>query len=183
MSHVWRPLFVALALVAGILIFRAFYVPKSFGVGETGYMYGWHNPANEQYWKDVKVKYRGSAYCKACHSVNFDHIQNTPHHIIPCEDCHGPGVDHPEKLGKLPIDGNRLLCLRCHARLKYPNSDRARIRGVDPATHQDPSLECVACHDPHNPNLGVFNKSSQLFRNYAPEPDTSAVTGAGNTKK
>jgi Cytochrome c3 len=182
-SHVWRPLFVALALVAGILIFRAFYVPKEFGIGESGYMYGWHNPTNEQYWKDIKVKYQGSKYCKDCHSKNFTYIQNTPHAIIPCENCHGPGTDHPGKIAKLPIDINRLLCLRCHAILKYPNSDRGKIRGIDPATHQDPNVECVTCHDPHNPNLGALKKSSQRFPSYKSEPGAPAETGAEKAKK
>lgn len=183
MSHVWRPLFVALALVAGILIFRAFYVPKEFGVGEAGYMYGWHNPKNEQYWKDITVKYRGSDYCKDCHSKNFASIHNTPHAIIPCENCHGPALNHPENPKKLEFNTSRLLCLRCHAILKYPNSDRGSIRGINPDTHQDPNVECVTCHDPHNPNLGALKKSTQRFPVYAPESGAPAEKGAGATKK
>ena len=182
MSHVWRPLFVALALVAGILIFRAFYVPKDFGIGEAGYMYGWHNPNNEKYWQEIKVKYKGSPYCKDCHTENFTAIQNTHHAIIPCENCHGPGTDHPEKIAKLPIDVSRLLCLRCHAILKYPNSDRGKIRGIDPAMHQDPNVECVTCHDPHNPNLGALNKTHQRFPVYPQEPADAAAKGAGAAK-
>ena len=183
MSHVWRPLFVALALVAGILIFRAFYVPKDFGIGEAGYMYGWHNPNNEKYWQEIKVKYKGSPYCKDCHTENFTAIQNTHHAIIPCENCHGPGTDHPEKIAKLPIDVSRLLCLRCHAILKYPNSDRGKIRGIDPATHQDPNVECVTCHNPHNPNLGALKKTHQRFPVYQHEPEESGAKGAGAAKK
>ena len=46
-SHVWRPLFVVIAIVAAIFLFRAFYVPDNFGSGE--YLVAWtenrSNPA------------------------------------------------------------------------------------------------------------------------------------------
>ncbi len=44
------------------------------------------------------------------------------------------------------------LCIRCHAKLDTPSSGRAKIRGIDPETH-NPEAECSLCHDPHHPNL------------------------------
>jgi len=141
-----------LGIVALVLIIRGFVVPKSFGIHERGYMYGWYNKNNENYWKDFKVKYRSSEYCKDCHSGNYSSIMQTPHAIIQCENCHDPAIDHPENPQKLEINRSREQCLRCHSRLSYPTSDRAKIRGIDPDKH-NPGIECAACHNPHKPSL------------------------------
>ena len=151
-SHVWRPLFVVLGVVALILIARLVLVPKDFGVWERGYMYGWHRKGNEAEWKQVKAKYRTVAYCRECHAEKVASLGKSPHHIIPCEDCHGPALDHPRDPPTLFIDHGRELCLRCHARLVTPSSGRARIPGINPETH-NPEAECSLCHDPHHPNL------------------------------
>ena len=151
-SHVLRPLWVVLGLVAIVLIARTFYVPASFGVHERGYMYGWYRADNAEDWKKVTVKYQGSDYCKTCHSDKHESISMTPHAIIQCENCHGPAKEHPADPPKLAIDKSRGLCLRCHASLPYPTSGRANIRGIDPDRHNS-DIECVTCHDPHKPAL------------------------------
>jgi len=151
-SHVFRPLYVVIGIIAVVLIIRGFVVPKSFGIHERGYMYGWYNKNNENYWKDFKVKYRSSEYCKDCHSENYSSIMQTPHAIIQCENCHDPAIDHPENPQKLEINKSREQCLRCHFMLPYPTSDRAKIRGIDPDKH-NPGIECAACHNPHKPSL------------------------------
>ena len=151
-SHVLRPLWVVLALVALVLAIRFFYVPRDFGIHERGYMYGWHKKSDENFWKNFKVKFKGSEYCRDCHSGNYNSIMTTPHANIICEDCHEPAADHPEAHPKLKIDKSRELCLRCHYPLPYPTSGRANIRGIDPEKH-NPGVECSMCHDPHKPSL------------------------------
>ena len=151
-SHIYRPLLVVIGLVCIILIVRFIYVPKDFGVHRRGYMYGWYRENNIKFWKDFKVKYQGTEYCKDCHSDKYESIMTTPHAIIPCEDCHGPATDHPSDPPKLAIDKSRGLCLRCHSALPYPTSGRSQIRGIDPETH-NPDVECVMCHNPHKPSL------------------------------
>jgi predicted CXXCH cytochrome family protein len=153
-NHVYHPLWVVLGLVCIILVARYFYVPKDFGIGERGYMYGWHRKGDVEFWKDFKVKYRGSEYCKDCHSENYKKLMQSPHVIIPCEDCHSPAIDHPENPSKLQIQKGKELCLRCHYPLPYPTSGRANIPAVDPETH-NPGTECVMCHNPHNPLEGL----------------------------
>ncbi len=157
-NHVLRPLMVFLGIVILILVARTVLVPKDFGVGERGYMYGWHRKGNEEEWKNniVKVKYQGKEYCKDCHDKNYASINKTPHKIIPCEDCHGPAIDQPsETRPKLDIDKSREQCYRCHVKLPYPTSDRAKIKGfLDPEQH-NPGIECVTCHNPHNPMGGL----------------------------
>ena len=154
-NHVWRPLFVVLGLVAFILIVRLFYVPKDFGIQDQGYMYGFHRLGNEKEWKSMKVNYKHDIeYCKGCHEDKVTSLQSSPHTIIPCEDCHGPAMDHPDNPPKLTIDKSREQCLRCHAFLPYPTSGRVVINGIDPEKH-NPGVECVSCHNPHNPMEGL----------------------------
>lgn len=151
-SHIWRPLYVVIGLVGIALIIRTFYVPKDFGIWERGYMYGWHRKSNEEDWKAFKVKYQTKEYCKDCHEDKYSLINQTPHAIIQCENCHGPAIDHPSDPPKLSIDKSREQCLRCHYPLPYPTSGRANIRGVEPDKH-NPDIECVMCHNPHRPSL------------------------------
>jgi hypothetical protein len=153
-NHVYKPLFVVLGVVVLILAIRMVYVPKDFGVGDRGYMYGWHRHANEEDWKNFKVKYQGREYCKDCHSDKYSKIMNTPHKIIQCENCHGPAIDHPADPPKLVIDKSRAHCLRCHFPLPYSSSNRSKIKGIDPLKH-NPDMECSACHNPHNPMEGL----------------------------
>ncbi len=149
-SHVWRPLYVVLVIVALVLVARTVLVPADFGIGSRGYMYGWHRAGNEQQWKDVKVKYKTAQYCVNCHRGKYDEIRLSPHAAIGCENCHGPALGHPEDPKTLTIDRSRELCARCHFRLEYATSGRGKIRGINPKTHH-PELDCVTCHWPHDP--------------------------------
>ena len=149
-NHVLRPLFVALAIVAAIVIARTVLVPSDFGVYERGYMYSWHRKSNEAEWKTVRVKYKTAKVCAECHQDKVDDIKHSAHESIGCENCHGPNYDHPKDPIGLTVDRSRSLCIRCHAYLPYKTSDRGGIRGIDPTKHY-PSAECVMCHIPHNP--------------------------------
>lgn len=149
-NHVWRPLYLAIALVLLVLLARQLIVPADFGVHEQGYMYGWHRKSNEEEWKAVKVKYRTTAYCRECHKDKYDDLTLSPHAAIACENCHGPAYDHPKDPPGLLVDRSRALCIRCHAILPYKNTTRGNINGINPETHY-PQAECVMCHIPHNP--------------------------------
>lgn len=151
-NHVWRPLFVVIGLVVLILLFRAFYVPADFGTQERGYTFGFHRLSNEQEWQDYPAKYKDSQYCNDCHADKVAENEAAQHAMIPCENCHGAAFDHPDSPEKLTIDRSRDLCLRCHAGLFMPTSDRNDLPGIDPAQH-NPGEECSMCHNPHNPSL------------------------------
>ena len=92
-SHVWRPLYVVLLIIVGVLVVRKILVPADFGVGARGYMYGWHRPSNEEDWKKVSVKYRTAEYCKGCHKEKYEEIKQSPHANINCENCHNPELE------------------------------------------------------------------------------------------
>jgi predicted CXXCH cytochrome family protein len=149
-SHVWRPLYLVLGIVAAVLIARLFLVPEGFGVHERGYMYGFYRKANENEWKSLAAKYKTSAYCRDCHADKVARLKDSFHAAIQCENCHGPAGDHPGDPPKLEIDRSRELCLRCHAYLPYAASGRSKITGIDPEMH-NAGRECTTCHDAHNP--------------------------------
>lgn len=151
-NHVWRPLFVVIGLVVGILLFRAVYVPADFGSQERGYTFGFHRLSNEQEWKDYPAKYKDSSYCNECHDDKVESLSVSQHGMIPCENCHGAAFDHPDNPEKLVVDRSRELCIRCHSKLYMPSSGRNDIPGIDPAQH-NPGESCSDCHNPHNPSL------------------------------
>lgn len=153
-NHLWRPMLVALGLVALILLLGFLLVPADFGIHERGYMYGWYRRSNEAEWKKVTVKYRGSTGCQECHDENYTTLQASPHAEIACENCHGPRGEHPENPEKLSIDTSRPLCLRCHQRLPYPNNVRGKLPAIEEGQHY-PGKECVRCHQPHDPTQEV----------------------------
>jgi predicted CXXCH cytochrome family protein len=148
--HVLRPLFVFAGLILIFLVVRSFAVPPGFGIHDGEYIYAWYDQANLETWKSVQVKYRGREYCQGCHATEFGQTSASSHAPIQCESCHSPAVNHPTDPPRLAIDRSRDLCLRCHADLPATLSGRAAITGKDPETH-NPGIECVTCHQPHNP--------------------------------
>ncbi len=153
-NHVLRPLWVAIAFVALILLVRYVIVPKDFGVQGESFTFNYYRASNVQEWKDFPVSYLGKDVCVECHEEKGTLLESSPHAIIQCENCHGPGKDHPETENPetMIIDRSRLQCLRCHADLHYTDTSRAEIPGIDPNEHNVDS-ECVECHDSHNPDL------------------------------
>jgi predicted CXXCH cytochrome family protein len=146
--HVLRPAYVVLAVVAIILIARTFWIADDFGIHEQGYMYGWYRQSNVEEWKKVSVKYLGRESCAGCHAGQSQKVAGAKHKAIECENCHGPALSHPDDPRKLVLDRSRQLCLRCHARLLYPTSQRSEIKGINPDQH-NPGLQCAMCHEPH----------------------------------
>jgi hypothetical protein len=151
-NHVLRPLWLALGLVALILLLRVFMVPDDFGIHGRNFTYGFYRLSNVQEWKDFPVKYQGEETCAECHEENYTDHAGSKHKIIQCENCHGPAVGHPDTVEKLPIDKDKELCLRCHAYLPYKGSQRNDLPAIDPVTHKK-GRKCLNCHSPHNPDL------------------------------
>lgn len=140
--------------VAGIIGARMIIAP-SFKAVDGDYRYQWHRVANEQEWKDFKVKYRSSSYCKDCHIEQFKMVAASVHAKVECENCHGPAMGHPDNPPKLASDKSKSLCLRCHSSLPYRQvkyvelpKGEIQLKMIDPDNH-NPDLECIACHNPH----------------------------------
>lgn len=152
--HVLRPLWVAIGLVGLILISRVFLVPDDFGVHGRNFTYGYHRLSNIQEWKNFPVKYRGRETCVECHEEHVQKLDASSHAAVECENCHGPSVNHPDDVEILPINTKRELCLRCHAFLDYPNSDRGQLVSIENKRHKR-RHECIKCHNPHDPKEDV----------------------------
>jgi hypothetical protein len=150
-NHVLRPLWVAIAFIALILLARYLLVPRDFGVQGESFTFNYYRASNVDEWKNTPaVGYLGKEVCVECHDDQGTDLESSPHTIIQCENCHGPGRDHPETENPetMTIDRSRNLCLRCHADLSYENSSRADLPAIDPNEHNVDS-ECVQCHNPH----------------------------------
>jgi predicted CXXCH cytochrome family protein len=144
--------------IAGITGARMIIAP-SFKAANNDYRYQWHRVANEQEWKEFKVKYRGSSYCKDCHTQQFKEVGASLHAKVSCESCHGPAINHPDNPARLTIDNSRSLCLRCHSDLPYRRTQYSelpkgeiKLKMVDPDIH-NPEMECIACHNPHKTDI------------------------------
>ncbi len=148
-NHVLRPLMVVVLIVIAFVVVRWIYVPDDFGT-HGSFTYNYYRESNIPEWQSVTVKYQGKGYCGNCHNDKVDLISSTPHSRIQCENCHGPGIGHPETV-KLAIGDSQKLCLRCHFYLPYAASGRSKIVGIDPNAHGLPGLTCVDCHNPHQP--------------------------------
>lgn len=151
-KHWLRPLWVAIVVVAAVLVGRVFMVPDDFGVHGESFTYHYYRASNVQEWKDFPVKYRGRERCERCHRENSEEVAASKHAAMQCENCHGPAAGHPRESKKLPIDASRDLCLRCHQYLDYPSSLRRELPGVNGERHGR-QAECRKCHDPHHPDL------------------------------
>ena len=151
---------IVFAVLAAVVAARKIIVP-SFAAVNGDYRYRWHRVANEQEWKNFPVSYKDNdrAYCSGCHPEEAAKMAASVHADIQCEDCHGPVDNHPDNPARLPIDRNRNLCLRCHAKLPGRPTLYAQLPGKtiqlvlqDPEKH-NPGIECVTCHDPHKAAL------------------------------
>lgn len=150
--HALRPLWVAIVLVVAVLIARQFMVPDDFGVHGETFTYNFYRLSNVDEWKAFPVKYQGRELCAGCHAQHSQQLAASKHADIQCENCHGPGAAHPNEIMKLPVDGSRVLCLRCHQSLAYPTSQRSALPGIDGEAHNK-QFECRLCHRPHHPDL------------------------------
>ena len=150
--HVLRPVWLAIGLVVVLLITRQFVVPEDFGVHGESFTYNFHRLGNVQEWKDFPVKHLGRESCSGseCHEDKVAMLGASPHAAIECENCHGPGVGHPDQVELLSIERSREHCLRCHQSLDYPNNARSELPNIRNSTHGR-RRECVNCHVPHDP--------------------------------
>jgi predicted CXXCH cytochrome family protein len=164
MLQILKVLVIVIAAVdlVGLIPVATSIVAPSFTAVEGDYMYQWHRVDNEMEWKDFKVKYQGSDYCKDCHLGQYDKIKASKHAMVQCENCHGPAIEHPADPQKLVIDQRREMCLRCHSYLPYRPKEYAELSAgpipmkmKNPDEHND-GIVCVACHDVHGAGFKAF---------------------------
>lgn len=144
-EHVLRVALVFLLAIGVFLIWRAWMVPKDFGV------YG-HFRANAlTEVAALPVVYAGQAQCVTCHTDLPEMRKGGKHERIACEACHGPLGQHAR--GETDVSplrpSTRGVCLTCHtSRVGMP----AAFPKIVVKEHSDAG-PCTECHKAHNPGL------------------------------
>jgi predicted CXXCH cytochrome family protein len=107
--------------------------------------------------------YVGTATCLACHDGRTGpdkrEFLESPHALIACEECHGPGYAHFRVGGTFGLFIRRLdgqpftetvnLCARCH------EEEAAGYRGTRHFREREAS--CITCHDIHRSGAMRFS--------------------------
>jgi cytochrome c553 len=95
--------------------------------------------------------FQGAGYCQSCHAERHAQWSASNHKSVTCEACHGAAQGHPQN-GKLPIPADaRKLCTLCHEKM----AERPRTQPQIVSAEHGAGQQCVACHNPHAPKLGV----------------------------
>jgi hypothetical protein len=119
--------------------------------------------------------------CQRCHTTGASYDSGTEgipgidgsweFRGIQCEACHGPGSEHVAQKGvrgaAIVVDTNASLCGHCHRR--GDDDDKIPASGGFVQHHEQyqdflasgkmAALDCVVCHDPHNPvHTGATNQ-------------------------
>lgn len=110
----------------------------------------------------------GSETCAACHEDVAKAFQATAHAMAPnwdaeagCESCHGPGAEHAESGGEVPLIRFPELspreasqrCLTCHNRQEKHFASRMSLHGLG-------DVGCTDCHSAHLTTEHLLRKTS-----------------------
>jgi cytochrome c553 len=159
-KHIAR---LVLLIVAFIVIAVA---AKSFFTKDSFYLYGHYRADSVPAIAGMATSFQTPKACVSCHAPRHAEWSGGNHKTVICEVCHGAAPGHPEKL-KVVIPPDTLrLCSQCHE--KMPGRPISSIRQVDLREHYPDAGQCIACHNPHAPKIGVAG---------------AGVTGAGSDRK
>ena len=126
-------------------------------------------------------KFRGPAYCQACHTDRHAEWSSGAHLTVKCEACHGAAGEHPAT-GKLAIPDDPVkLCTACHEAMPArPASQPQIVVAEHPYPHQSP-IVCSNCHNPHSPQIGTRESVVQPLQ--ASEESVAAVSEPTDSSK
>ncbi|MFQ6617895.1 MAG: ammonia-forming cytochrome c nitrite reductase subunit c552 [Fidelibacterota bacterium] len=122
------------------------------------------NTKHADAWEDLMTSEHASSYCYSCHTVGYDAtIDNGGYDEsevdrltdVQCENCHGPGSDHPTDFTSVSVSEKAELCGSCHTGDYHPTYDDWSKSGhnFDPSTAIHGLLltgtgpYCAKCHE------------------------------------
>jgi hypothetical protein len=148
--HAARVFFVVGIIAVAALAGRELLVPKTYG------QYGEYRGAAVAEAMNRQPRHAGEKACGRCHAKEVRLHDKDAHARVECEVCHGAGYRHisDPKKHKLNVPKGKKGCLVCHRRLP---ARPAAFAQIDWKEHyrfvgvKDPSVECKACHSPHEP--------------------------------
>ncbi len=162
-SHIYRLLFVLLAVAIGFLGVRYLAIPESWDSQKSYRL----NTLVEL--KELPMRIGGNEGCasSACHEdyvaeshqQRFELVADSQHRGLVCENCHGPVWDHAqdgEVVGYPREIKENEACMACHqSLLSRPEAfPQFRADSVAHAYYEvDATFACKDCHDPHDPKL------------------------------
>jgi hypothetical protein len=163
-AHLVRLVGVLILGFGVFLVVRGFAVPSSWNAKE------WYRQQALVDLQQQPMKFGGSESCLACHKDKHDELMAGAHKSQACESCHGPIVHHVkgnQKIANAIVDNSRENCLNCHQKLEsrpveFKQIDIEAIKVAveanksfdGPSKHKklvDDTVQCVRCHDFHDP--------------------------------
>ena len=150
-KHVLRIFILLLFVLAGVLFFRGFMVPKSFGI------FGHYRADSLKEQADKPVIHGGINACADCHEEITEALEQGSHQSVNCESCHAPLSAHikdEEKIGDMAINKKSEMCLVCHLKLvsrpiSFPQIEvEKHLREQGGEETED---ACFECHQAHSP--------------------------------
>jgi cytochrome c553 len=175
-KHIARLLILIAVIAIAAIAAKTFFTDKSY------YMYGnYRGNSVAEIASDVP-RFRGNAYCKACHAKQYAEWSASAHNSpgsgkhVKCEVCHGPVGQHPSKLpAPLRFDDRTALAegIAAPSQAQQPANGKLPVpkdmakcvqcheampgrpleqRQVVIAAHAG-TEQCTACHNPHSPKI------------------------------
>jgi len=144
-----RHIVVLFLLLAGALLLA--FAARSWLVDPSYYRFGHYRADAVPELAAPTPRYRGSAYCRTCHTDRNADWALGAHGTVQCEVCHGADSAHPENERTLiPTDTIR-LCTTCHLAMPArPAAQPQIVLGQHPFPDEE-TPQCITCHDPHSP--------------------------------
>ena len=142
------------ATILVILIVICFFVAKQFAKPKSFGEFGFYRGDNVAEWIAMEQNYAppGNKTCSKCHDQIVQLTSLAEHGKLDCQSCHGPLMAHVLKptVSHPKVAGNAELCGTCHKEIVGRTKDQ--IATVKVGEHSG-GLDCVRCHDPHQPLL------------------------------
>jgi hypothetical protein len=155
-NHIIRFCILLVLAVVGFFSLRALIIPDSFGVYGS-YSYGYHRGDSDAEQASRAQLFQGPEKCKECHLEQFEPWKNTGHSGVSCETCHGHWSAHNNNTkDTVPKDTSIEACLLCHQTLEARPASFPQIKSFEGHVEEqevemEPGMQCVECHDPHEP--------------------------------